>query len=43
MQRQAESRDAMFRRLRLQPIHLDTGQDYVEPLQRFFHRREMQR
>ena len=43
MQQRAESRDAIFRRLRLQPICISTGQDYVEPLQRFFHQREMQR
>jgi len=43
MQRQSDSRDAMFRRLRLAPIRISTGEDYVEPLQRFFHQREMQR
>ena len=36
----ALARDAMFRRLRLEPIRLDTGRDFVEPLHRFFHRRE---
>ena len=43
VRRNDESRDALFRRLRLQPIELNTGQDYVEPLQRFFHRRERMR
>ncbi len=43
MQAKAEARDAMLRKLRLQPIRISTGEDYVEPLQRFFHRRETQR
>jgi uncharacterized protein (DUF58 family) len=43
MQNHAETRDQIFRRMRLQPIHLSTGEDYVEPLRRFFHRRELQR
>jgi len=43
MRRNAESREAMFRKLRLQPIRISTGEDYVEPLRRFFHRREMRR
>jgi uncharacterized protein (DUF58 family) len=43
MQVKAEARDAMLRKLRLQPIRISTGEDYVEPLQRFFHRRETQR
>ncbi len=37
---QAEARDAMFRRMRLEPIHLTTGSDFVEPLRRYFHKRE---
>lgn len=40
---QTESRDAVFRRLRLNPIYLVTGQDVVEPLRRYFHERESQR
>lgn len=32
-----------FRRLKLQPIQIETGEDYIEPLKRFFHLREMQR
>ena len=43
MQAKAEARDAMLKKLRLQPIRISTGEDYVEPLQRFFHRRETQR
>jgi uncharacterized protein (DUF58 family) len=43
MQQKHESREAMFRRLRLHAICISTGQDYIEPLQRFFHQRERQR
>lgn len=41
--RQAAERDALFRKLQLDPIHIYTGEDFVEPLKRFFHRREMHR
>jgi uncharacterized protein (DUF58 family) len=41
--RQAAERHKLFRKLRLDPIHIYTGEDYVEPLQRFFHRRELHR
>ncbi len=34
-----ENRRALFRRLQMEPIHLTTGDDIVEPLRRFFHRR----
>lgn len=34
-----EKRTAMFRRLQMEPIQLTTGEDIVEPLRRFFHRR----
>ncbi|UUO04388.1 DUF58 domain-containing protein [Blastopirellula sp. J2-11] len=37
---QAESRDNLFRRLRLSPIHLQTGCDLVDPLRKYFHQRE---
>lgn len=43
MQAKSDLRDAMLKKLRLQPIRITTGEDYVEPLKRFFHRREMQR
>lgn len=35
-----DQRDAMFRRLKMSPIRLKTGEDVVEPLRRFFHSRE---
>ncbi len=38
-----ENLKRLFRSLRLDPIWLSTGQDFVEPLHRYFHRREMQR
>jgi uncharacterized protein (DUF58 family) len=41
--RQAADRDALFRSLQIDPVHIYTGEDFVEPLQRFFHKREMQR
>jgi len=41
--RQAAERDALFRSLQIDPVHIYTGEDFVEPLQRFFHKREMQR
>lgn len=37
---QVLQRDAMFRRLKLAPLHLETGQDCVEPLRRYFYKRE---
>lgn len=37
-----EKRHSLFRRLKMQPIHLSTGQDIVEPLRRFFHSRQPQ-
>jgi uncharacterized protein (DUF58 family) len=41
--RQAAERDALFRKLQLDPIHIYTGEDFVEPLKRFFHKRELHR
>jgi hypothetical protein len=41
--RQAAERDALFRSLQIEPIHIYTGEDFVEPLRRFFHKREMHR
>lgn len=43
MHRKSQQRDELFRRLGLEPIRLRAGDDYVEPLQRFFHRREQRR
>lgn len=37
---QAKTRDAMFRRLQMDPLHLTTGRDLVDPLRRYFHARE---
>ncbi|QDU56931.1 DUF58 domain-containing protein [Aeoliella mucimassa] len=39
-ERRMQERDTLFRRLNLDPIHVYTGEDFVEPLRRFFHRRE---
>jgi uncharacterized protein (DUF58 family) len=41
--KRADLRDTLFRSLRLDPIHIDTGEDFVEPLQRFFRRRELRK
>lgn len=41
--RRAAERDALFRTLQLEPIHIYTGEDFVEPLRKFFHKREMHR
>lgn len=39
-QQQSVARDHLFRRLRLMPIHLETGSDIVDPLHKYFHQRE---
>ena len=39
-QQQATARDGMFRRQRLEPLHLETGRDMIDPLRRYFHKRE---
>jgi uncharacterized protein (DUF58 family) len=41
--RQAEEREELFRSMRIEPIHIYTGEDFVEPLRRFFHKRELHR
>lgn len=38
-----EQRNEMFRRLKMDPIQLYTGEDFVEPIRQFFHRRERAR
>ena len=38
----SEHLNQLFRKLRMDPISLHTGEDFVEPLQRYFHRREQQ-
>ncbi|MGB7324356.1 MAG: DUF58 domain-containing protein [Rubripirellula sp.] len=40
MQARNDATEAMFRRMKMEPIRIMTGEDFVEPLQRFFHRRE---
>ena len=39
MQQQQESIDAMLRRMKLEPIRLLTGEDYVDTLAQYFQRR----
>jgi uncharacterized protein (DUF58 family) len=36
---QAATRDESFKRLKMDPIHIFTGEDYVDPLREYFHRR----
>ena len=39
----AAQRDRLFTQLRLDPIRIFTGEDFVEPLRKFFHKRERRR
>ena len=39
----AARRDQLFKKLKLDPLLIFTGQDFVGPLRRFFHRRESKR
>jgi len=39
----AEQRDRTLTRLGMDPIHITTGEDFVDPLRKFFHRRENKR
>ena len=41
--RQHDEREHLFRELRIDPIHVHTGQDIIDPLRRFFHKREVRR
>jgi uncharacterized protein (DUF58 family) len=41
--RRIEQRDFLFRKLRLDPIYLYTGEDFVAPLKKFFRRRELKK
>ncbi|NNE00753.1 MAG: DUF58 domain-containing protein [Pirellulaceae bacterium] len=41
--RRSDQRDRLFRKLRLDPIYLYTGEDFVEPLTKFFRHRELRR
>jgi uncharacterized protein (DUF58 family) len=43
MQTQAQTRERLFRRLKLDAIPLATGEDFVDPLRKFFHQREARR
>ena len=38
--RHSINRDAMFRKLKLAPLHIETGKDFAEPLRRYFYQRE---
>jgi uncharacterized protein (DUF58 family) len=40
IRKQRQDRDTWFRSARLNPIYLQTGDDLVEPLLKYFHRRE---
>ena len=42
-ERRSAERDAMLRKLRMEPLRLSTEGDFVEPLQRYFRAREKQR
>ena len=39
----ASQREQMFKRCRMDPIEIYTGEDFVDPLRRFFHKREAKR
>lgn len=39
----ASQREQMFKRFRMDPIEIYTGEDFVDPLRRFFHQREAKR
>ncbi len=39
-QQQQQQRDAAFRRMQLHPVRLTTGEDFVEPLRKYFQQRE---
>lgn len=42
-QKRTAERTENFRRLRLNPLFLETGKDFVEPMRAYFHQREMAR
>ncbi|MFI4873855.1 MAG: DUF58 domain-containing protein [Blastopirellula sp. JB062] len=39
----ADRRDQVFKRLGIEPIHIHTGEDFANPLRKFFHQRELRR
>ncbi|WP_084422848.1 DUF58 domain-containing protein [Rubripirellula obstinata] len=42
MRQQSEATDEMFRRMRLEPLRLMTGEDFVDPLAKYFQKRHAQ-
>ena len=38
-----ERRREVLRRMKIDPIEIDTGEDFIEPLTAYFHRRERRR
>jgi hypothetical protein len=36
-------RDQIFQRLKMEPLHISTGEDYIDPLRDYFHRRGLKR
>jgi hypothetical protein len=38
-----EQRERLLKKLRMDPIYLFTGEDFVDPLRKFFHKREARR
>ena len=40
---QRAERERIFRELKMDPIYIHTGQDMIDPLRRFFHKREARR
>lgn len=42
MQQQSEATDDLFRRMRLEPLRLMTGRDFVDPLAKYFQKRHAQ-
>ena len=41
--RDIESRDRTFRELKMDPIYINTGEEMIDPLRRFFHKRGARR
>lgn len=37
------TRDQIFQRLKMEPLHISTGEDYIDPLRDYFHRRGLKR
>jgi hypothetical protein len=43
MREEDERRDRRWRQLRIDSVNIDTGESFVEPLARLFHKRELRR